>query len=155
VGSEKGKHKDGLIVLIGSFKLLKSLMLIGVALGLFKLLNKDLGTTVSHWAQTLNVDPDSKYFKALFGKLLNLSPKLPLVAIGMLCYAVLFGIEGIGLLLKKRWGEYLTVIITGSFLPLETYEMIKHATVIKGFVIAINLAIFIYLIIRLRKNRAR
>ena len=43
--------------------------------------------------------------------------------------------------------------LTGSFLPLELYEIVHHPTALKGFVIALNLAIVIYLIFRLRTDK--
>ena len=35
--------------------------------------------------------------------------------------------EGVSLLLRKRWAEYFTVIVTASFIPLEIYELVKKS----------------------------
>ena len=40
--------------------------------------------------------------------------------------------EGIGLYLEKAWGEYLTLAITVSFLPLEIFEIVRRLTWIRG-----------------------
>ena len=61
--------------------------------------------------------------------------------------------EGVGLILAKPWAEWLTVIVTGSFIPIEIYELGKHFTVTKIIVLVLNIAIFIYLIMRLRRER--
>lgn len=145
--------KERLVQLIGVFKLVKAFLLACLALGAFHLLHKDLGASLVSLTEKLGVDPGNRYFQALFGKVQSLAPKLPLMGAGTVCYAVLFGIEGIGLILRKRWAEYLTVIATGSFLPLEGYQMVRHPTVVKGCVIALNLAIVIYLIVRLKRRR--
>jgi uncharacterized membrane protein (DUF2068 family) len=54
-------------------------------------------------------------------------------------------IEGTGLVLEKVWAEYFTLILTGSFLPWELYEIIRHVTVFKIVLTLLNLAVFIYL----------
>jgi len=67
-------------------------------------------------------------------------------------YAALFLTEGTGLLLRKRWAQYFTIIVTGSFLPLEVYEFARHASVAKLLVILLNVAIIGYLVVRLRRE---
>jgi len=146
-------HSERTVQLIGGFKLAKGTLLIMTALGLFSILHKDQAALLSSIVHRFSVDPHGHYFSLFAERFLRLSPKLPLITVGTLCYGVVFILEGIGLVMRKRWGEYLTVIVTGSFLPLEIYEIAHHATVIKGFVIALNLAILIYLIVRLRTDR--
>jgi uncharacterized membrane protein (DUF2068 family) len=75
---------------------------------------------------------------------------LTLVAVGLLAYGLLEGVEGIGLWLAKRWGEYLTVVATAAFLPLEIYELHEHPTATKGATFAINLAAVVYLLVAKR-----
>ena len=53
--------------------------------------------------------------------------------------------------LTKRWAEYLTIVSTASLLPLEAYELAKHAGIGKGLALAINLAVVAYLIRELRR----
>ena len=43
-------------------------------------------------------------------------------------YAVLFAIEGIGLVLRKRWGEWFSAILTATGIPPEIYLLMHHAT---------------------------
>ena len=65
---------------------------------------------------------------------------------GLLGYALLEGIEAVGLWHAKRWAEYLTFIATALLLPLEVYEIVNRVSVLKVIGFAINLAIAIYLI---------
>ena len=53
--------------------------------------------------------------------------------------------EGIGLYLEKAWGEYLTLVITASFLPWEIFEIIHRITWVRVSLLVVNLAVFIYL----------
>ena len=46
----------------------------------------------------------------------------------LLFYAVLYAVEGVGLLLRKRWAEYFAVIMTAIPLPFEAYTLFHHAS---------------------------
>ncbi len=61
-------------------------------------------------------------------------------------YAVLEGVEAVGLWLMKRWAEYLTFVATTALLPLEVYELVKGVTVLKVIALVINVAIVAYLL---------
>ena len=71
---------------------------------------------------------------------------------GTFLYAGLFTTEGIGLLLRKRWAEYFTIVTTGGLIPLEIYELWRHFTAAKTVVALINLAIVWYLVSRVRSR---
>ena len=75
--------------------------------------------------------------------------KLKAIGVGIFVYAALPLTEGTGLLLRQRWAEYFTVIVTGSFIPLELYELAKHVTLTRLAVIAINVLIVWILVRRL------
>jgi uncharacterized membrane protein (DUF2068 family) len=71
---------------------------------------------------------------------------LHLLGAGILAYAVLEGVEAVGLWLQKRWAEYLTFIATTLFLPLEVYELTKTVSPFKVFALVLNLAVVAYLL---------
>jgi uncharacterized membrane protein (DUF2068 family) len=82
------------------------------------------------------------------------SPKqLKELSAGTFIYAAVLLTEGLGLLLRKHWAEYFTVISTGIFIPLEIYELARHFTAAKVLVLLINVAIVVYLIGQLRRER--
>jgi uncharacterized membrane protein (DUF2068 family) len=66
--------------------------------------------------------------------------------IALLCYALLEGVEAIGLWLGKRWAEYLTFIATAVLLPFEVYELHERVSPLKVIGFLINLAVVVYLI---------
>jgi uncharacterized membrane protein (DUF2068 family) len=68
-----------------------------------------------------------------------------------LFYSALFATEGVGLWRERRWAEYLTVIATGSLVPLEIWETAHRPTPMKFATLAVNIAVVIYLIVRLRR----
>jgi uncharacterized membrane protein (DUF2068 family) len=74
------------------------------------------------------------------------SSHLHLVGAVLLVYAVVEGIEAVGLWYQRRWAEYLTFLVTASLLPLEIYEIANRATVFKLLALLINVAVVAYLL---------
>jgi uncharacterized membrane protein (DUF2068 family) len=84
-------------------------------------------------------------------KVLDAKPStLNLITIGLLLYGALQIVEGIGLWSLKRWGEYVAVVGTTLFIPLEVYELTQKATWIKIGVLVINVAAVLYLLLSKR-----
>jgi len=143
----------GMLRLIATFKFLKVALLIATGVGIFKMLHKDLACALEHWIAMLGLNPGNQFVEAALTKAANLTPhKVKLLGAGSFIYAGLFMTEGIGLWMAKRWGEWLTVIITSSLVPVEIYEIFHHVSVIKILVLIINLAIAAYLIYRIRTD---
>jgi uncharacterized membrane protein (DUF2068 family) len=150
---KKQESATGLI-LIGLFKLAKAVALIAVGIGALRFLHRDLAASVTHWIDVLRVDPDNRFIHPIIAKLFSVTPKqLRAVSAGTFFYAALLGTEGVGLLLRKHWAEYFTIISTGALLPLEIYELAKHVTTAKIIVLVVNAAIVWYLIVRVRRRR--
>ena len=144
------------LFLIGVFKLFKALLLIVAGIGAIKLLHKDLASTAMHWVQVLRVDPENRYIHGVLVRIFRVTPKqLRELSVGTFIYAGLFLTEGFGLLLRKHWAEYFTIITTGLFIPLEIYELARHFTVTKLVVTVINVLIVWYLVVRVRSRSKR
>ena|SRR5579859_7099156 len=142
---------DRILRFIAVIKFLKCAALIGLGVGAFRLIHRDLGILAEHWVDALRLDPGSRYVVKFLAKVSNLHPdqikKLGLVSF---LYAGLFLAEGTGLWLQKRWGEWLTVIITGSLVPVEMYEIYRHPTGVRVGALVVNVAIVAYLIYKIR-----
>jgi uncharacterized membrane protein (DUF2068 family) len=61
-------------------------------------------------------------------------------------YAVLEGVEAVGLWYQKRWAEYLTLIATVAFIPYEIYELTLKVSPFKLVAFFVNVAIAVYLL---------
>src|SRR6476646_1534223 len=139
--------KDHWIRLIGLLKLLKGILLFASGVGLLKLLHKDVGDFVMQWINTLHFDPDNRHIQSILVKASILNERqLKELSIGSFFYAGLLITEGTGLLFVKRWAEYFSVVVTGSFIPLEVWELFRHFSAVKVVVIIVNVAIVVYLI---------
>src|SRR6516162_181345 len=75
---------------------------------------------------------------------------LAVLTLMLVAYAVVELIEGVGLWLLKRWGEYFAVIATSVFLPLEIHDLTKGITMTRVVTFTINIAAVIYLLISKR-----
>jgi uncharacterized membrane protein (DUF2068 family) len=71
---------------------------------------------------------------------------LALVALGVLAYGALELVEGVGLWLLKRWGEYVAVVGTSIFLPLEVYELVDKVTWLRLVAFVVNVFAVVYLL---------
>jgi uncharacterized membrane protein (DUF2068 family) len=149
-------HPRGLI-LIAAFKLLKGLALLVVGIAVHMLANKNLVAEAQHWVDLFRVDPHNHYLHLLLEKLTKVDARrLHALSLGTFVYSALFLTEGVGLFLRKRWAEFLTVISTAGLIPLEIYELIHRPTPIRALLLLVNLAVVAYLIFEIRRlSRAK
>jgi uncharacterized membrane protein (DUF2068 family) len=151
--TEKIKGSRGLW-LIGAFKIFKGLALLAVGIGALKLLHKDVAAEVEAWINYLRVDPQNQYIQKLLEKFGTIDDKkLEHLSFLTFFYSGLLLTEGVGLTLRRRWAEYLTIITTASLLPLEIYEIAKRVSAAKIVVLLINIAVVVYLVIEVRRTR--
>src|SRR6476646_11249688 len=68
------------------------------------------------------------------------------IGIALILYGALQLAEGIGLWSLQRWGEYLAVVGTTLFIPLEIYEIVDRVSWLKVVVLIINVAAVVYLL---------
>ncbi|MEP7191765.1 MAG: DUF2127 domain-containing protein [Actinomycetota bacterium] len=71
---------------------------------------------------------------------------LLMVALGVLVYGFLELSQAYGLWFKKRWGEYVAVIATSLFVPLEIHEIMVKVTGLRVGALVINLFAVAYIL---------
>ena len=141
-------------------RFLRALVILAIAYGLFKYraarisveaaFDRDLPIVRDLFRQLgFNIE-HSKLFGLLQHALTLSSSTLTLLAFGALGYAVIELIEGTGLWLARRWGEYFAMIATSLGLPLEIYDLTRKVTATALVLFAINLALVLYLVITKR-----
>lgn len=75
---------------------------------------------------------------------------LLIVAVALLLYALIEIVEAVGLWMTKRWAEYLTVVATAAFLPLEIYELTEKVSWIKIATLVLNILAVLYILVSKR-----
>ena len=139
--------------LIGGFKFASGLLLAALGVGLFRGTHNDLGEEVEHLVASLKLDPGNYYIHTAIERISGIKPgQLKAIGVGTFLYALMYLVEGGGLLLGKRWAEYFTVIATGLFIPLELYEVVRRPTPLHIAVLTINVAVLIYVVVQLRRR---
>jgi uncharacterized membrane protein (DUF2068 family) len=153
LGTLGGEH-DAFIKVIIVERIVKAIVLIAFAIGLLVAGRKGWLAEWSEYAQDqLNLAAGHGLIVHLLLRLLifigNFS-HVDVLAIGAIGYALLEGTEGVGLAMRRRWAEYLTVIATGVLIPYEAYEVVHHLTLFKVGALLLNLAVVGYLAYRKR-----
>ena len=147
------RHHDAGFLAIAIFKLVKAAVLLAIGLGALSLLNQELLARLSHWAHRMMLDEHGRIAQRILVRLGVVRRRdIALVSGTSFFYAALLLTEGIGLLREKVWAEYLTFIITVSFMPLEAYALTRHLTIQRVAVLLINGVIAGYLARRLHQH---
>ena len=152
--SEQAHMRFGLLRLIAIYKLGKVVLFLAAAYGVLRLRDASFLARVYSWASTLPYAQEQDLVKWLLTRFGGLSPsRIDTLGLGSLAYAVVFAVEGVGLWMRKRWAEWLSVVATASFIPLEIYELCKHPSAVKSILVLANVGIVWFLVYRLRQER--
>lgn len=148
-----GEH-DAFIKVIIVERIVKSTVLVLLAIALLVAGRKGWLDTWADYAENqLNLNVGRGIIMQLLIRVLEYIGDfnhITLVAISALAYAGLEGTEGVGLAMRRRWAEYLTVIATGVLIPYELYEVVRHPSLFKLGALALNVAVVGYLAYRKR-----
>lgn len=148
-----GERATPLLRVIAVFKFVKALLFLAVVLGLFRMLDPAASQSAQHWIAGLALRLDRRTAQYVIAWMSGLhGNRLAVIAGIAVFYAALFTTEGVGLWMGRRWGEYLTVIATLSFVPFALYELIRRQNAPRIIALIINLAIVAYLVYRLRRD---
>ena len=139
---------------IGTLQLVKGGLLIALALGLLSFLHRDVDAIVGDWMSKVGIDIEQGH-AASFLEMLDLVTDKQLFTMSLVAF--LFGgvliTQGAGLLLRKEWAKYLTLIATSLLVPFEAFELVKGFGYIKLTVLLVNVAIVALMIYLVRAKR--
>jgi uncharacterized membrane protein (DUF2068 family) len=150
----KAPPRFGLLRVIAVYKLGKVLLLLGAAYGVLRLRDASFIAHIYSWASTLPSGLEQDVVRRALAWFSGLSTsRVEAIGAVTLSYAAIFAVEGVGLWLRRRWAEWLTIVITASLIPFEIWEVIQRPTLGKAAVLIVNIAIVWYLILQLRSAR--
>lgn len=117
--------------------------------------------TASHHRQSLEAFSEVSYIEKrltlidwLIDQILNLnSVTLQISELTTGFYAVVMGIEAIGLWHQRAWAHKLVIVSAGISIPFEFLELIRAASLLKLAILYINTAIFWYLLCELQVRK--
>lgn len=129
--TRRSNRRDGIIIAIAIFKIVKAAALIAAGVGLAEALKGRIDlTALTRFTHVLT------------------PTKIRVASVASFAYAALFLTEGVGLMMRKRWAEWLTIVATASFVPFEIYEIVKQQTALRIAALVVNIAVVAYLVWR-------
>jgi uncharacterized membrane protein (DUF2068 family) len=140
---------------IALFEMAKGLLVLLAGLGLLALIHRDAQHAAEAFVRHLHLDPASRYpeiFIRAAGRLTD--RRLLLLAGGAFAYAVLRLAEAYGLWHLRPWAEWIAIVSSGLYLPVEVYELWHRPTRMRAFVLLTNALIVAGLLHRRRRSRA-
>jgi len=153
--ADRSGHRDSVITLIAVFKFVKALLLFAIALGAVGLVRGGMPRASERLLSVLSSGTERRVTEAALSRITSMGPtRIAALDVSAFLYAALFLVEGTELWLQRRWTEYLTVVATASFIPFEVYEVVRRVTATRIVALAVNMAILVYLILRLRRRRS-
>ena len=153
-GTSRKEENSTTLLLIAFFKLFKGVLLLIVAIAALRLVHRDVYAVVERWVNLLRVDPDNRFIHNIIVKSFGIQAKqLHEISAGTFFYSGILLTEGVGLLMRKHWAEWFTVISTAVFIPLEVYEIYERFTWVRLGVFFVNVAIVWYLVQRIRQHK--
>jgi uncharacterized membrane protein (DUF2068 family) len=141
-------------------RFIRALAFLGLAYGLWRFrtarqsisatFNRELPALRTLFSQ-LGYQIDHSKLVGLVEHALTLSTRsITLLALGLAAYAAVEVVEGVGLWLTRRWGEYFAMVATSAGLPLEIYDLTRKVTATTLVFFAVNLALVLYLVLTKR-----
>ncbi len=156
VGAPQARAGLGSAPLLAVERFLRGLAMAAAAFGLFHVAS-DRGSLLA-WVERLVVAArplgeelgvhliDSPVVQFVESTLGGDDQPIQLAGLALLGYGVLQVVEGVGLWGGWRWAEYLTVVATSLFVPLEVYELVESVSLLKAAALIVNLAAVGYLV---------
>jgi len=133
--------------LIGVYKLVTAVLSLALGFGLFRLFQADVRTSLEPIVRGLRLDPENLFVHSLISRLVGLDRTKRLwIETGTFAYAILHGIEGIGILRGKRWGGALIILATSSLIPVECFEILRRRGFVRIAALVLNAGIVLYLV---------
>jgi uncharacterized membrane protein (DUF2068 family) len=135
------------LVLIAAYKVTLALLFVAIGVGALHLLHKDIDDVLTQVATILRFNPESRLVNFILDRASILDdPLLRRIGLAAFSYAAVSLAEAIGLYLEKAWGEYLTLLITASFLPWEIFEVFQRLTWVRSGLLVVNALVLFYLL---------
>ena len=155
-------HPKGWIGLevIAAFKFVQAALIVATGFGILGLLDPVWAEATSRWLGELALDAEHRLIGAWAAQALpyvhDVAPRrLVTIALGVFLYAAVILVEGVGLWRCRRWAEYLTIVVTASFLPVEMFAIWHRLTMLRVLVFLFNALVIVFLVWQLRATRAR
>lgn len=141
---------------MASVEFFKGLIVLLAGFGVLSLVHRDAWDVAENFLEWLKISPDSQYAQVF----LNLADqvtdaKLWAVALAAAAYSTLRFVEAYGLWRERAWAEWLALISGAIYLPFEVYEIVRRPDWIRFTILAVNLAVVLFMAYLRMQGRTR
>jgi uncharacterized membrane protein (DUF2068 family) len=121
------KKRAPVLYFIVAVKLIKGLLLLLVAMGIFALAGKDLQDLFERLVRGLGFDPENRFFGNIGDWLDTVTPtNVRVVASGTFLCGLFLIVLGTGLAFRAKWAIWLAIGESAFFIPIEIFEMVRR-----------------------------
>ena len=139
---------------IALFEGVKGIAAITASFGLLSLAHHDVRAMAYALIGHFHLDPDAHYPRILLNDATLLAnANLRQAVLLAWAYASIRLTEGSGLWKDRAWAEWLAAVSGAVYLPLELSHLVAHTTFTNGMVLAGNIAVVAYMVVRLWRRR--
>jgi uncharacterized membrane protein (DUF2068 family) len=143
----------GFLAWIAVYKLVKACIALSGGILFWKLGRQDLGEVAHILIHRCHISPGSWLATAIVERMTHIKPDhMRFAALVALLYAVLYCVEAVGLLMQKRWAEWLTVVQTSLLIPLELRQLVHPPRLLPTLALVASVGVVAYLIRRIRHD---
>ena len=123
------------------------LLLLETNLGQVQHVGADLADKLNIAVSDTGQQAGRSFVARSFHEVLNLRQhELKVLLFTATAYAIIEGVEAVGLWRERRWAEYLTAVATAGFLPFELIELSNKVTALRVGALVLNIAVLLWLL---------
>ena len=146
-------RRDRLLPWIAAERGFRGVVLLAVGIVLVTHPHANWASEIARLAEHLGLDPKGNWIQKIIDKVSKINANQDVIfGVAAIAYAILEGAEAYGLWMRRRWGEWLTVVATSLLFIPEIWELTKSATFLKVGALLVNIVVVAYLIWRLRRE---
>ena len=121
------KKRAPVLYFIVAIKLIKGVLLLLVALGIFALAGKDLQDLFERFVRGLGFDPENRFFGNIGDWLDTVTPaNVRVAASGTFLCGLFLIVLGSGLAFRAKWAIWLAIGESAFFIPIEIFELARR-----------------------------
>jgi len=142
---------------VASFEFAKGIVVALAGLGIFRMRHKDIWGLAESLLEFLHVNPHAHFVGVFIDLVSRLSDvHLWKIAAVAAVYVTLRFVEAYGLWYTRPWAEWLAIASGSIYIPFEVADLLRRPDWIRILIIAINLAIVLYMaMLRVQAARKR
>ena len=152
------KKRAPTLYFIIAVKLVKGLLSLVLAFGVYKLAGSDLSDYFDRFVHWVHLDPENRFLTDLGDRIDQITPaNVRLWATGTFLYSLFALVEGVGLIFRMPWAGWLAIGESAFFIPIEIYELVRHpgGEYHRSEVLLVVLVLNIFIVWYLYANRKR